>query len=362
MLQALARIIPPPTYLSMPCIGVDISDTSLKYISFEPLLKDGKERTIDQWGELSIPSGIVSRGEVLDPAKLVAVLKEFKDKTKAEFVSVSLPEERAYLFETEIRRNVPYKEVRGLLEFRLEENVPIPSRDVYFDFSILPAPKESKTVNISVAAYAKETVEAYYHACIEAGLQPISFEVEAQAMARAVVPNHASGAVLVVDFGKTRSGIGIVHKGSLMYTSTIDIGGDHLSQVLRKIVGDKPESELTNIKNTQGLVRGADSSEIRDTLISTVSIVRDEIVTRMQYWHMRNNQSDERRISSIVICGGSANLKGIPEYFTETLNLPTARGNVWENVFSVDNTVPPIDRFHSFGYAAAIGLALKNNV
>jgi hypothetical protein len=44
------------------------------------------------------------------------------------------------------------------------------------------------------------------------------------------------------------------------------------------------------------------------------------------------------------------------------LGVPAVRGNVWENVLSLDHTVPPIDRSHSFGYAAAIGLALKKTV
>lgn len=344
----------------MPCVGLDISDTSLKYISFKPTAKEKNNREIAAWGEISIPANVVSRGEVKDPAQLVAVLKEFKHKTKAEFVRVSLPEERAYLFETDIRHNTPYKEVRGLLEFRLEENVPIPSRDVFFDYSILPGEENAKMVTVSVVAYAKQTVEAYYEACIAAGLRPISFEVEAQAMARAVVPKTTSGAVLVVDFGKTRTGAGIVYQGALLYTSTIDMGGDQLSQVLRKVVGDKPETELNRIKNDLGLVRGVDSSEIKDTLISTVSVIRDELVTRMQYWHTRTGNDDARRITSVVLCGGSANLKGIAEYLTETLGVPTVRGNVWENAFSLENTVPPIDRPHSYGYAAAIGLALKD--
>jgi Tfp pilus assembly PilM family ATPase len=179
-------------------------------------------------------------------------------------------------------------------------------------------------------------------------------------MARAVVPRNIGGAVMLVDFGKTRTGIGIIYKGALLYTSTIDIGGNQLSQVLRKILGDKPEAEFTRIKNTQGLVRGVDSSDVRDALMSTVSVVRDELATRMHYWHSRPNHSDKRRITSVVLCGGSINLKGLPEYFTETLNLPVVRGNVWENAFSLESVVPPIDRRHSFGYAAAIGLALKN--
>ncbi len=360
MLSALSRLLPPPAYITMPCMGVDISDTSLKYVSFKPTLLDNVDRKLTAWGDINIPAGTLSRGEIKEPKQLVSVLKEFKDKTNAEFVRVSLPEERAYLFETEIKKNIPMKEVRSLLEFRLEENVPIPSREAFFDYSILPLSKDSRSAQVSVVAYAKETVQTYFDACIEAGLRPVSFEVEAQAMARAVVPRAATQASLLVDFGKTRTGIGIVYQGALLYTSTIDIGGVELSQVLRKVLGENtPEAELTQIKNTQGLVRGVDSSEVTDSLLSTVSVIKDEIATRMQYWHMRIGNEGNRRISTIILCGGSANLKGLPEYLTETIGIPTYRGNVWENAFSLEHTVPPIDLRHSFGYAAAIGLALK---
>lgn len=362
MLSALSRILPPPVYITMPCVGVDISDTSLKYVSFQPSTRQGADRKLEQWGDIPIPNGIVQRGQVNEPSQLVSVLKEFKSQTKAEFIRVSLPEERAYLFETEIKRNTPLKEVRGLLEFRLEENVPIPSKDVFFDYAILPDESESRTIQVVVAAYAKETIQKYYDACIEAGLRPVSFEVEAQAMARSVIPENASGATMLVDFGKTRTGIGIVYKGILLYTSTIDIGGDQLSQVLRKVLGsDVSESELTKLKNTEGLIRGVDSSEVSNTLISTVSVIKDELATRMQYWHLRTGNSGERRITSIMMCGGSVNMKGLPAYLTESLGVPCVRGNVWENTFSLDNKVPPIDLRHSYGYATAIGLALNSS-
>jgi Tfp pilus assembly PilM family ATPase len=168
---------------------------------------------------------------------------------------------------------------------------------------------------------------------------------------------------MLVDFGKTRTGIGIVYNGVLLYTSTIDIGGNQLSQALRKALGeDMAESELTRLKNTQGLVRGVESSEVYDALLSTVSVIKDELATRMQYWHMRGEGEGTRRIHSVMMCGGSSNLKGLPAYMTETLGVPCIRGNVWENTFSLDSTVPPIDKRHSYGYATAIGLALKTTV
>lgn len=361
-MSVLSRIFPPPAYITMPCVGVDISDTSLKYVEFKPTTNADIERELEKWGDIDIPNGVVDRGQVNDLEKLTAILKEFKSETKAEFINVSLPEERAYLFETEIRRTTPFKEVRGLLEFKLEENVPIPSKDVLFDYVFLPNDIESKTVKVAVVAYAKDVIQQYYDACIEAKLQPVSFEIEAQAMARSIVNKNNKGAVMLVDFGKTRTGIGIVLDGMLLYTSTIDIGGDVLSQALRKVMGSEiAESELTILKNTQGLVRGIDSVNIHNTLISTVSVIKDELARRMQYWHLRNNNSNSRRIEKIIICGGSANLKGFPSYLTETIGVPCIRGNVWENVFSLKNNIPPIDKQHSFGYATAIGLALKKS-
>lgn len=361
-LSFLEKHFPPPRFLQMPSVGVDISDTSLKYIQFAPRIDQKRGHKIISWGEIDIPNGVLERGHVLDQAQLARVLHELKQVTRAEFIRVSLPEERAYLFETEINRSTPLKEVRSLLEFRLEENVPIPARDAFFDYDIVEHHEGDKQLRVIVAAYARETITAYHSACLEAGLTPLSFEVEAQAMARAVLPADSRDVHMLVDFGKTRTGVGIVYGGKLVYTSTIDFGGNELSTVMRKVLGDVSEAELTQIKNTQGLNKGLHDSRCYDALISTISVIKDELATRIQYWHARDIERQERRIASIVLCGGSINLKGLPSYLSESLGIPAVRANVWQNAFSFEHTIPPIDVRHSYGYATAVGLALKNTV
>ena len=90
-------------------------------------------------------------------------------------------------------------------------------------------------------------------------------------------------------------------------------------------------------------------------------MIKDEIAARIQYWHS-THEVRSRRINSIILCGGSVNLKGLPEYMTELLGIRTERANVWQNAFSLDAMIPPIDLRHSYGYATAIGLALKRTV
>jgi type IV pilus assembly protein PilM len=359
VLSFVRTLMPPPRFLALPSIGVDISDTTLKYVALSGALRPGAPQSVRLWGSIDIPTGVVSRGEVNDVGKLTAVLRELKAATGADFVRVSLPEERAYLFETQIKRDVPSREIRSTLEFRLEENVPIPSREVFFDYEILPHHQNERSVQVVVAAYARDTILKFHEASVAAGLTPLAFVVEAQAMARAVVKTGTPGTVMLVDFGKNHTGIGIVMNGTLVYTATIEIGGNNLSQAMRKVLGDRSEEELTHLKNTQGLIRAANDSRPYDALISTVSVIRDEVAARMEYWHSKETPHSARRINRIILGGGGANLKGLPEYFSETLGVPCERGDVWTNVAPFIDELPPIERRFSHGYAIAIGLALE---
>jgi len=360
LFESITHAFPPPRHMQMPSVGVDISDSSLKYIGLTKSHKPDIKFTLSQWGEVDIPSGVLDRGQVLDQKQLVDVLKEFKSKTNAEFVRVSLPEERAYLFETEIKKTITEKEIRSILEFRLEENVPIPAREAFFDYDVLESDTSDKAYRVVVASYARETILNYHDAFIEAGLTPISFEVEAQAVARAVVSSNTTGACMLVDFGKTRTGIGIVYNGALMYTSTIDFGGAMLSDTLRRVYGEKSEAEFTILKNTEGLTKKAGDDRCYEALISGISVLRDELLARVQYWHGKDYKRSDRRLQEIILCGGSSNLLGLPEYISESLEIPATRANVWANTFSLDAHIPPIDARYSYGYATAVGLALAD--
>jgi type IV pilus assembly protein PilM len=361
VLFRVQQLFPPPRLMSFPCVGVDISDTSLKYIQFVRPHAHDKHLTISHWGDIEIPEGVVDRGNVHDSEKLALALKEMKAKCNARYVSISLPEERAYLFETSIDATTPQKEIRGLLEFRLEENVPLSPRDAYFDYAIVGDDTENHMTRVAVAVYAQSTINSYYDACKSAGVIPLSFEIEAQAIARASVPQSLSDTYMIVDFGKTRMGVGIVHRGMLMYTSTIEVAGAQMSSDMREVLGkDVPESELTKIKNTKGLIKTKDNEMIAPILEKYAQNIADELSIRIHYWHTRGIDPAAREIKKVIICGGSANLFGLPEFLSEKLEITAERAHVWANVLSLEDEVPPISRRYSYGYATAIGLALTN--
>jgi len=364
VLSSVQKMFPPPQIMAFPCVGVDVSDTSLKYIQFEKLhhSSEGADLRVQYWGDIDIPSGVVERGSVNDIETLTAVLSEMKAKTGAQYIRMSLPEERAYLFETTVDIATPKKEIRGLLEFKLEENVPLSPADAYFDYEIIGKDNATKEYRVIVAVYAQSTINSYYEACMGAGLTPLSFEIEAQAIVRATVPHMNEGTYMLVDFGKTRMGVGIVYKGTLMYTSTLEIAGQQMSQEMRAVLGDVAESELTKIKNSRGLSKTKENQAVAEVLLQYAENIADELSVRMHYWHSRGIEREERAIKKVIICGGSANLFGLPEFLTQRLEVPVERAKVWTNAFSLDEYIPEISRRYSYGYATAIGLAVKNHL
>ena len=362
VLSLVQRLFPPPAIMSFPCVGVDISDTSLKYMQFERIHSHDHNLAIKYWGDISVPSGIVERGRVHDVEKLSQTLSEMRDRCRAQYVSISLPEEHAYLFETTIPMDTPEKEMRGFIEFHLEENVPLSSRDAYFDYAIVGEDTANKAFRVAVAVYAHATIQSYYEACERARLVPLSFEIEAQAIARAAIPKQHVQTYMIVDFGKTRMGVGIVHQGTLMYTSTIEIAGDQLSSDMREVLGNKSEAELTQIKNTKGLLHTKENEAIANILEKYAQTVVDELSIRIHYWHSRGIDTTEREIKKVILCGGSANLFGLPEFLSQRLEVQAERAHVWVNAFSLEDHIPAISRRYSYGYATAIGLALKSYI
>ncbi len=353
------RMFPVPKFLEMQSVGLDISYQSVRFLELLPK-KEGF--TIGRFGNLDIPNGVVVSGELVKPEVLREILKDLKKKFGFRFVRVSLPEEKVYLFKTSIPRGSE-EEMRSSIEFGLEDNVPLSPAEVIFDFDPIKANEaQSTNIEVSVSVMPGIIVQSYTELVETSGLIPLSFEIEAQAIARSLVPFGDLGTYMIVDFGKTRSGISIKSEGVVRYTSTLDIGGNLLCTALQKIFSIG-EEEAEKIKKEKGLSKNFENKEVFNALLTPVSVLRDEISRHYIYWH--NSKDREGRvpdqIQKIILCGGDANLIGLVDYLSSSLRMSVELGNVWTNVLDFEKTIPPIDFADSLRYATTVGLALRTS-
>jgi type IV pilus assembly protein PilM len=355
MIEARPRnfLIPPPAFILLPAVGIDISDRSIKFAKLIPM---GEGYRLGEFGSVPLAPGIVEGGRIIAPERLEETLGNLRRAHDISFVRAALPEEQMYFFRTTIPAG-PREVLRDTIELSLEEHVPITGAEAVFDFEVVG--HNGADVEVAVTAASRAVVESYTDTFAGAGLTLLSLELEAEAIARTVLRKEDNFAHLIVDFGETRTGIAISYAGQVYFTSTIGIGGRMLTETLAKHF-NIPMPEAESMKREFGLTKNTEHQDLFALLLNNVAVLRDEINKHFIYWHTHADENGNARpaIEEIVLVGGDSNLSGLPDYLSASLRVKTSVANVWTNVKLPDAGVPELSRNDSLGYATAIGLSL----
>ena len=360
--RTLARWFTTPQIVYPRAAGIDISDASIKWLVLAPY----KSRyRLASYGEQPLPEGVVKSGIIQDAQALTRALIETKKHLGGiDCAHAALPEEAAYVFEMHVPEGTAHDQAASMIEFGFEGRVPIAPGGAVFDFDIIQKHDDGVGEDIGVAVFARELAESYVSAFSAAGINLLSLEIEARSIARAVSSGERDEPItLLVDFGRARTGFAVLKKGIPIFTSTVEVGGDMITRTIIEKLSLSPE-DTQKFKNDQGLLAdaGPKSPEV-EAIIGTASALADEVARHYHYWDTRRNEHGERMtpVGRVILVGGSANLKGLPDYIAGRVQAPTAVADIWQHICNFDEYIPPIDRRGALQYATAAGLALRSS-
>lgn len=359
--RALVRAFPTPKLLMPRTAGIDISDSSIKWLALESA---GDTFKVHTYGELRLEPGIVVSGIVQDVEALGSALAVVKEQLGGiTLAHAALPEEAAYVFGMHVPDHTSREQVLRMIEFEFEGRVPIPPSAAVYDFNHI-LPDESNSMDeIGVVVFPLDVSEAYTDAFERSGLILLSLEVEARSIARAVSSGKDDEPItLLVDFGRARTGFAVIKHGTPIFTSTVEVGGEAITRALIDKMSLSPE-EAAIFKNEQGLTPdGGTKVPGYEAIVNAASALADEVTRHYHYWDTRRNERGERMtpVGKIILVGGNANIAGLVDYIAGRVQAPTELGNVWQHVAPFDVYVPPIEKHESLQYATAIGLALRS--
>ena len=354
-LRSFTAAFPPPKILETALAAVDISDTSIKYLN----VKYNKVGCVpDAFETIRIPDGVVVSGVVKKPGELTKYLEVLRKKHEDTLVSASLPEELAYLFDISISKGEKGVDIKSSIEFALPNRVPISIEDAIFDYDIVD--EDASMYKVSVTVYPKQVVNGYIKALEDAGFSIHGLELEAQAVARSIVARDTKGISMVIDFGRTRTGITITDGQTPIFTTTVHVGGDAITKAIRESKSIS-EEDADLLKREAGLTH-CDDPELHAQIVETVKSLAKEIERHYRFWSSRRDEHGERiqKVERILLCGGATGLRGLPEYISGALNTPVQVVNIWGNLFPVDEYIPSVIRTLSWQYATVVGLILRN--
>ncbi len=347
----------------IPIAGMDISDLSVKYVK----LAQGNERIFDVWGETSVPEGLIQDGEVKDEEKLRSFFASFARREgrrlTSSFLAISLPEEKSFLRLIQIPK-VKREDAANAIRWEIEENVPLKLEELYYDYEIAPEREESDHLDVVLTAFPREAVDAYVRALTGAGLRLAALELESRAIARASARDlEGERARLVADLGHLRTGIAIFAGSSLIFTTTVKIGGGVFEKNIAEGLGVSMDA-ARDIKKKVGLDPRAEGGKIFSAYAPALSALVTEFKRALEYY--RDHASHSHGMSPVVeealLLGGDANLDGLDTYLSSALKIPVRKIYPYAAISTGDSRIiPPIPKNQLLAFTIAIGLALYDS-
>ena len=361
------------SFLRFPSAGLDISDERAKIASFS--FRNGIRG--DFFSAIDIPRGIIEQGEIKNEEEFVRVFQEWAGREKKFFRShacvVALPEEKGFVRLLDIPK-IKAEEVGSAIRWQVETNIPLKPEELYYDYQVIErgvsaSPETTSQgghpadhLEVMLIAYPRVIVDSYTKNLLAAGIRLAALECESQAVARALLSGPtASATQILIDMGRTRTGLAVVAGGALIFTTTIPVGGATLEEMIAKELNVEAK-EAARLKKEVGLDRAAMGGSVFSSLVPTIAALASEIRQAMEFYQnwAGSHGGMATSFSSVVLSGGDANLLGLDTYLAATLRVPVVRGDPFAGIRAHGGApIPSLMKNEALGYTTAIGLALR---
>jgi len=339
-------------------LGIDIGTASIKIAEIS---RWGGGKTLENYGEIKSMSLYKEEGSFRTYEKggyllsdyfvskaVRAVLDEAKTRTKAAIFSV--PDFSTFCTSFEIPP-MSEKEIPQAVYYNASQYIPLPITETTLDWRLLEGtPGDGKSpLRIFLVAIPNQIVQWYQRVAEMAGLELYAIEAEALGIARALVKDKKK-IICLLDIGAQSTTINIIEKGKLRKSYSFNFAGASLTSAVSTSLNlDFTKAE--EMKNKQGLAS-------QDGNISrTLYLLIDPLLMEVKKILTDFSQSEQKNIDEVYLTGGTANLIGLKEYFTEALKMNVQVPNCFSDIL-----YPPILdeslKKMSPSYSVAVGVAL----
>ncbi len=342
--------------------GLDIGDLSIKLVQLHRRASPFRQAyfSIDETRSISMPPGYIVNGEIQQPEavrkKLFHLLgRGGKQKPiKAPWVVADLPEPKTFLKLIEI--DIPPAEIiPDDISYHAKKHIPFEIDSAYLDWQIVNQAEDGKSASVLIGAANKIIADSYIYLLESVGLTPLALEIEAVAIARAMITadkDYNGEARAIIDLGAARSGFIIYDRGSVQFSTNLNFSGELVTMALSQEL-NLEYADAEKLKITNGLTHDKQRPKYLKIVSDLVNNLTEEIKKSIRFY--KDHFKEANPITHLTLCGGAARLINLDTTLARQLKISARPGKVWKNLFN-----PRINHDgESQPLASAIGLALR---
>lgn len=330
--------------------GLDIGDRSLKVLQLHH-----RRSTIERsaFSEFELTGGLTKDGTILNEEALSMAIKEAVRlaRVQARNVISALPEARTFL-KLLLLQKQGETPLRELIAQGLERHIPFSLDEIWWDFRIVS--EQETSFSALVGAAPKALVAAYCNLLLRAGLTPVSLDLEPLACTRALMNASYNGqCVLIADLGATKSTLMTATPETILFTADGGISGDALTALIASSLAIDA-SVAEEMKKKYGLSKEG-APPAYHTVLNNYGVQLADTIKRMIHFSAETFPLFPP-VSLVLLTGGSALLKELPQYLTNALTIKVMVGNPWSTIQSQHR--PDLPAESALRFTTVCGLAL----
>jgi type IV pilus assembly protein PilM len=335
-------------------VGIDFGTHSVKAVELAKISSNNP--VLVNLGSQLTPGGVINSEDTGDQKKLADVLKKLysSSEIKNKKVVMALPEFSVFTRFLEFP-GVKKEELRDAVYFEAKQYIPMPLNEVQLSYVPIGFNTEKNAPRVLVVAAPRKVIDIYINVAMKAGLEIIAIETESVAMGRAMYKAHGKKNMVMLDFGANTTDMSILSEGYLVFSQSIAIGSDSLTQaIINKFNFQYQRAE--EFKRNYGVSKGVLENKIYEVLSPILESIMIEIRRGVEFY---KNKTLSVSPSEYLLGGDGALLPGLAEYVSKSLSVKTEVANPWKNIV-VEDKFRDIIAKSGPSYSVAIGLALKD--
>ncbi|MDQ2867783.1 MAG: type IV pilus assembly protein PilM [Verrucomicrobiota bacterium] len=232
---------------------------------------------------------------------------------------------------------VEEEKIERIIAFEAQQNVPFPIDEVVWDYQLVSGGADEQ-LQVVLVAVKSDLLEGLNGAVEAAGLRPVVIDVATMALYNAFRYNYSdvTEPSLLIDLGARTTNLLFIERGKV-FTRSVPVGGSSVTSALAKEFSE-PMAMAESRKKAGGFVSlGGAYAEPSDPDLARMSKIIRTTMTRLHAEIMRSishyrSQQNGNAPTRIYLCGGSAGIPYMREFFQEKLQAPLEFFNPLRNV------------------------------
>lgn len=318
-------------------VGVDIGSSAIKIVQLKN--KEGVA-VLETYGEIAL--GPFAEKEVgqatnLSSQKLAEALKDLIKEASitSKTCGVAVPFASSLVKLIEVPP-LDIKKLETVVPIEARKYIPVPISEVQLDYFVVPETEqklflgakdiedmetqELQNKMVLIVAMHNETLRRYSETMKLAGLNPVFYEIEVFSNIRATVA-HSLAPVAIIDLGAATSKLYLVELGIILASHVISVGAQDITRSLAKSTHISI-TKAEEIKRQAGILTGVSNNDAA-RVSHAATLTMEQIFTEARRVLLGFQRKYNKVITKVVLTGGGASLKGVPEFARQQLELET---------------------------------------